>query len=101
MAVKTAGRPRKPRAKQGRLPGMEPDSIRELDDAAENYFDVVRDRCKLSKEEDEKKDNLIALMNQHKIARYENEEGLVVTLTEKQKVKVEKKKQEPDGESEE
>lgn len=40
------------RAKQPKLPGMEPESIKAIDDAADTYYDVMTERCKLSKEED-------------------------------------------------
>ena len=42
-------KPRKARAKseQGHLDGMAPPRIRELDDASDNYYDVMMDRVKL------------------------------------------------------
>ena len=90
----------KRKAKQGRLPSMEPESIQELDDAAEIYFDAMNARCKLSKEEDEAKDTLIDKMKEHKIDLYETPDGLVVSITNKSNVKC-KKKSEPDEEGDE
>ena len=84
----------KTKTKQGHLNGMEPPRIKKIDDAAENYFEVMQDRCKLSKEEDEKKSALIDVMNQHKLDRYETPEGLVVTVTNKANVKAKRKDQE-------
>lgn len=86
MATKT----RKP--KSGFLPGMEPPRIKAIDDAAETYYEVMMDRCKLSKEEDEAKDNLIDKMKEHGMARYETPDGLVVTVVNKSNVKCKKRK---------
>ena len=82
---------RKAKAKQGRLDGMEPESIREIDDAAENYFDVMQDRCKLSKEEDEAKDALIDKMKENRLDRYETPDGLIVSVTSKSNVRCKRK----------
>lgn len=84
----------KRKAKQPRLPGMEPESIKELDDAAEIYFDAMQARVKLSKEEDEAKDNLIDKMKEHGTDIYETPDGLVVTITNKSNVKCKKKSDE-------
>lgn len=79
------------RAKQGYIDGMEPPSHKDVDHAAENYFEVMRERCKLSKEEDEKKTALIEKMKEHGIDRYETPDGLVVTVTSKTNVAVKQK----------
>ena len=79
------------RAKQGRLQGMEPPSIKEIDDAADNYFETMSDRCKLSKTEDEQKTALIELMKSNRMSRYETGDGLVVTVTDKSTVKCKRK----------
>ena len=79
---------RKAKPKQGHLDGMEPPSVRAVDEAAEIYFDVMQDRCKLSKEEDEAKDNLIDKMNKAGLAMYHTVDGLLVTVTSKSSVKV-------------
>ncbi len=91
------GRKRGPKVKQGFIEGMEPESIREIDDAAENYEEVVQERTKLSKEEDEKKDALIDVMTEHKLDRYESPSGLVVTVTNKKNIKVKHKKDAEEG----
>ena len=89
---------RKP--KQGHLSGMEPPSIAELDDAADNYFETMTDRCKLSKTEDEQKTALIEVMKSHRMARYVTADGLVVTVTDKSNVKC-KRKAEENGDTDE
>lgn len=94
-------RARTKRPKQGRLPGMEPLSVREIDDAAANYFEVMTDRCKLSKDEDEAKDCLIDKMKTHGVDRYETPDGLVVTVTAKSNVKCRRKKEESNGDGDE
>src|SRR5437868_2195040 len=61
--VSTAKRTRTKRPKQPFLhQSMEPPHHADIDAAAENYYEVMMDRCKLSKEEDEKKDALIDKM---------------------------------------
>lgn len=95
---------RKKKPKQGFLPDMEPPSIKELDDAADIYYDVVHERLKLNKEEDEAKDNLIDKMKEHGVDRYETADGKVVTITATANVKVKPKKEpksESNGEAEE
>ena len=88
--------------KQGFLPGMDPPSIKAIDDAADIYYDVMTERVKLSKEEDEAKDNLIDKMKEHGLDRYETADGKVVTVTSKSNIKVKRKKdaEESNGEDE-
>lgn len=57
-----------------------------------NYFEVMQERCKLSKEEDEAKDNLIDKMKEYGCERYETPDGLVVTVMSKANVKCKRKK---------
>ena len=100
MATKTK-RGRKP--KQGYLdPSMEPESIPELDQAAEIYYDAMQARCKLSKEEDEAKNALIDCMKSHKTKLYTTADGLVVSVVDKSNVKCKRKADaESNGEAEE
>lgn len=93
--AKAAKKPRKPRdkAKQGHLDGMAPPSIPSIDQAAENYYEVMMDRVKLSKEEDQAKDALINEMNVNSLQRYEYD-GKVVMLVSTSKVKIKKTKEE-------
>ncbi len=90
----------KEHVEQGYLNGQEPPRIRAIDQAARIYFDTMQDRCKLSKEEDEAKTNLIDKMKEHNLAFYECPNGLVVTVTEKSNVKCKKKNAESNGEEE-
>jgi len=97
MAKVKAKRERKPRSKQPFLhESMEPPCIPDLDAAADIYFDAMQERCKLSKEEDEAKQNLIAKMIEHGETLYTTKDGLVVSILSKNNVKVKKK---ADGES--
>lgn len=84
--------PKQPKPKQGHLPGLEPPRIKAIDDAAETYFEVMTDRCKLSKEEDEAKDNLIDCMLKAGQTRYVTADGLTVDVTNKSNVKVKRRK---------
>ncbi len=67
-------------------------SIPALDNAADNYYDAMMDRVKLSKEEDEAKDNLIDKMKEHGLERYVTGDGLVVSVLNKSNVKCKKRK---------
>lgn len=95
MAVTRKKRERTKRtADQGYLPGegMEPPRHKRVDDAADNYYDTMMDRVKLSKEEHELKDALIDKMKEHGIDRYEMPDGKIVMVTHKSNVRVKKKK---------
>jgi hypothetical protein len=70
---------------------VRPPSIPELDAAADTYFEVMQDRCRLSKEEDDAKTQLIERMRAHGVERYETRDGLVVTVTSKSNCKVKRK----------
>lgn len=70
---------------------MDPPRIKELDDAADIYFDAMQERVKLSKAEDEAKDNLIDKMKENKMQLYQTSDGLMVTITAKSNVKVKRK----------
>ncbi len=94
MAKTKTRKPRTPRPKQGYLPTMEPPSIPEIDAAAEHYYEVMTERCRLSKEEDEAKLNLLAKMREHKQERYTTPDDLVVTLLVKEGLKVKPKAKE-------
>ena len=100
MSKKKPSRKRTPKAKQGYLEGMDPPRIKAIDDAADTYYDVMQERCRLSKEEDEAKDNLIDKMKESGVDRYETPDGLIVTITAKSNVKVKRKKEESGDEDE-
>lgn len=105
MAKKKPPRSRKPKgpkAKQGDLGegfGIAP-PIPELDSAAENYYDVMMERVKLSKEEDETKTALIELMRTNNLTRYEYD-GRIVMLTDKTNVKIKANKKQSGDDSNE
>ena len=91
MAKAKKKRPRKPKQELLDDPVFVQQRIRAVDDAADNYYEVMQERCVLSKEEDEKKTALIEIMKEHGIDRYETADGLVVTITAKSNVKCKKK----------
>jgi hypothetical protein len=76
---------------------LAPPIIKPIEDAADTYYDVMVERCKLSKEEDEAKDNLIDKMKEHGVERYVTRDGKVVTVTNKSNVRVKKKDEETNG----
>jgi hypothetical protein len=97
MATKTKAK----RPRQQRIPGTEPESIKAIDDAADNYYEVMVERVRLSKQEDDAKDNLIDKMKENGVDRYETPDGLIVTITAKSNVKVKRKAESENGEAEE
>lgn len=87
----------KTKVRQGHLNGLEPPRIKAIDDAAETYYEAIRERLPLTQAEKDAKENLIEKMKEHQVDRYETPDGLVVVVTSKSKVKV-KKKAETNGE---
>ena len=69
------------------IEGTEPPRIKEIDDAASDYFEVMTDRCKLSKEEAAAKTALIEAMHKHGQTVYETKNNLKVTVLSKSNVK--------------
>lgn len=89
------GKPqRKPRAKQPYLPGAEdmaPKTIPALDEAAEDYRNARDARMRMGETEQQCAEDLLKLMQEHKLTEYEYE-GKVVRLVDVLKVKVTKQK---------
>lgn len=102
MATKTRTRkPREPKAKQAHLPGMDPPSITEIDEAAEAYVEVRDERMALTESEGERRGLLLELMKKHELSTYEFD-GKIVSVLAEEKVKVKKSKvEEGDDEKEE
>lgn len=100
MATKAKKRrPRPKRLRQQRLPGLEPDSHKDIDAAADHYYETMMERVGMSKEEDEAKTALIEKMKEHGCDRYETPDGLVVTVLNKSNLKCKKKKDEEPSEN--
>ena len=99
MKTKT-GQPRPKRGKQLRIEGLEPESIPEIDQAAEIYHARKLERCEMSKEENAAKDNLIDKMRAHGVSKYETPDGLIVEVTDTSNVKTKRKNQEENGSDE-
>lgn len=97
MAKTKSRPPRHRRPKQGFIPGTEPPSVPAIDAAADTYYDAMQERCRLSKEEDEAKVNLMDKMKESGFHIYQTPDGLIVRLLDgKTNVKVKRKN---DGES--
>ncbi len=79
------------RLKQAHLDGMEPPSINEIDEAAQKYYDLNDKSWKMRGKVDEAREELLEVMKKHKLTVYDfdNKE---VSVTEKEIVKVKKKK---------
>lgn len=68
--------------KQAALPGMERESNKEVDAAAEVYVKSRDKRIKASEHEVADKAALIGLMQKHKLTVYKDEDaGLIITLS--------------------
>ena len=76
--------------KQGALPGMEDRALEELETKAEEYADTRDERMKLTTEEGELNDELLALMKKHKKTEYHHGDVhcWVQSVDEKVKVKI-------------
>jgi hypothetical protein len=68
MAGTTA--PRRKRAKQTMIPGTEPERIKEIEDAAENYVSARDERMGLTEEETKRKVRLIEAMKKYDLETY-------------------------------
>lgn len=97
MAKKAANPRRQRKSKQGWIDGMEPPSIPELDDAADELADVRAQRMALTDAEAKSADRLMLLMKKHKLRVYEYGEGRRVEIVGTEKVKVRKAKGGDDG----
>lgn len=88
---KKAARPRTKRPKQLVIPGTEQQFDQSIEEAADNYYDVMLQSRGLAREADENKTALIEAMRAAKTDRYETADGLIVTVTAKSSLKCEKK----------
>ncbi len=82
---------RKPRQKPAYIPGLEPPSIPELDDAAEAYYEAKTDRQAASEVEKNTKESLVEKMVSHGQTRYITANDLVVDLLSKSNISCKKK----------
>lgn len=80
------------RKRQSYIPGTEPPSIPAIDSAAETYMEARDERCRLSTQEHEAHDNLLEVMKENGLDRYEFDGFIVVALS-KTKCLVKKKKE--------
>lgn len=83
------------RPKTPHLPGLEPVVIPELDRLAEAYVETRNSRMKLTEQEVQEREALVATMRKHQQTVYRVEDGgdpLIVTLTETAKVQVRRAK---------
>lgn len=89
--------PKKAKAKQQDLPTLEKRDIPEIEKAAEDYKDARDERMELSKTEAEKKALLIGVMRKNNRTDY-SYNGLPVTLSSVDNVKVKSEKEESEDE---
>lgn len=89
-ATATAEKPKR-RPKQQHIPGMEPPTIREIEDAAETYVTYRDARMRAGESEQQAAANLLSLMHKNNLTEYEYE-GRKVLIAQLEKVKVKKAK---------
>jgi len=82
--------------KQGHIEGMEPPVIQEVEDAAENYYSLNDKSWKLRGKVEEARDALLEVMKKNDLTTYEYD-NKIVSVTEKEIVKVKKRKAEDNG----
>lgn len=96
--------PRKERPKRTFIPGTEPPSFKDIDEAVDRYVDLRDERMELTKQEISARDVLIARMKDHELSTC-RVNGKVVTLvadtTEKVSVKAAKRDSDVEVEEEE
>lgn len=73
--TKTEKTEAKPKRRQLEIAGTERPRVKEVDAAAEEYVEIRDKRMKLTVEEKERKEKLIAVMQQHKLTFYEDLES--------------------------
>jgi hypothetical protein len=88
--LKLPGRSKKPR--QARLPEMEDPEIEELETAAEEYATTRDKRMMLTIDETSLKEELLALMKQHKKTTYVHDGFDIRVIVEAEKIRVRIKK---------
>ena len=95
-----AGKPKS--RKQGYLPGTEPETIAEIEQAADSFRRLRDERMELTRDEVQAQENLLRVMKKHGRREYRYEDGstrfLVEIVESAEKVKV---KAEASGEAEE
>jgi len=79
------------RKRQAFIPGTEPPSIPEIDEAADVYVELRDNRMGQQKDEAEALEKLTALMHQNSVTTYEYD-GKTVTLEALEKVRVRRNK---------
>jgi hypothetical protein len=87
MATKT-----RKRVKQKAFDGMEEPTHRDIDDAADTYYESMLERQRLSAEEHEAKDNLLLKMTEHGLERYKMPDGKTVEVLSNKNVRIKKAK---------
>lgn len=79
---------RKKKEVQEEIPGTERKKIQTIEDAADEYYEKVRERLAIQKEESDLKDKLITAMNANHVTQYRLDDGRVAELEHKDVVKV-------------
>ncbi len=82
--------------KQGHIEGMEPPVIEEVEEAAEHYYGLNDKSWKLRGKVEEARNDLLEIMKKNELTSYEYD-NKIVSVTEKEIVKVKKRKAEDNG----
>jgi len=91
---------RRKKTKQGYLDGIEPPSIKEIDEAAEEFYDAKLELKELKEKSDGARDKLVELLQANQLETYKTPEGILVSLKEG-KSRVTAKKQTDGGDENE
>lgn len=78
--------------RQKPLPTMEPIYHDEIDGPAEEYHETVTERMAMQGREEEMKEGLATLLHKAGLKTYETPGGIIVSLSNEEKIKVKKKK---------
>lgn len=80
-------------SKQGRIPGMQPKEIVEIEEKAEEVKELETQRMEIGEREQKARGELLDLMNTHKLKRYDlSEDREVIVEQGERKVFVRRKK---------
>lgn len=85
---KSNHKPVKKTPRQSALPGMEDRAVKAIDNAANDYYDVVRERIGLTAQETSLKTELLTLMHKHKKTHYKHGAIEITIKPEGEKLKV-------------
>jgi hypothetical protein len=93
---------KEPKPKQQRIPGMTPNKIAEIQDAAEALKEIRTNRMDLGEQEEKAQADLVEIMKKHRVKRYAIDDEYEALIEEKERAFVRRikggKKDEADAE---